>query len=138
MFYFLKITQSEQDTQETFFHLYRNKRLQRHADGQNFFEQLVKNEIRTYGSIQKIATGQGGCLQWYRTGCLLDHPCFKENCKQIAIDLNKQVPNDTAIQQCSSLLKKSKKIPCESIVNVVYVFYLVSKCKSEVIQFLAG
>ena len=27
-------------------------------DGQNFFDQPVKNDLRTYYSIQKIATGQ--------------------------------------------------------------------------------
>ena len=37
-------------------------------DGKNFFDQLVKNNLRTYEKIQKIATGQGDD---YTTGCLL-------------------------------------------------------------------
>ena len=28
-------------------------------DGKNFFDQPVKNNLRTYDSIRKIATGQG-------------------------------------------------------------------------------
>ena len=28
-------------------------------DGQNFFDQPVRNNLITYGSIQKIGTGQG-------------------------------------------------------------------------------
>ena len=42
-------------------------------DGINFFDQLVKNNLRTYESIWKIATGQGND---YTTGCLLDHNYF--------------------------------------------------------------
>ena len=29
------------------------------TDGQNFFDQLVRNKLRTYDSTQKLATGQG-------------------------------------------------------------------------------
>ena len=39
------------------------------VDGQNFFDQLVKNNLRTYDNIRKIATGQGDD---YTTSCLLD------------------------------------------------------------------
>ena len=55
-------------------------------DGLNFFDQPVKNDLRTYDIIQKIAIGQGdNCT----TVCLLDYPYFKENYKLIAIDLSK-------------------------------------------------
>ena len=37
-------------------------------DGQNFFDQPVKNDLRTYDKIRKFATGQG---DGYTTGCLL-------------------------------------------------------------------
>ena len=36
-------------------------------DGQNFFDQLVKNDLRTYDNIQKIAARQEDN---YPTGCL--------------------------------------------------------------------
>ena len=38
------------------------------TDGQNFFDQPVKNDLRTYNKIWKFATGQGDD---YTTGCLL-------------------------------------------------------------------
>ena len=38
-------------------------------DRQNFFYHPVKNNLRTYENIWKIATGQGDN---YTTGCLLD------------------------------------------------------------------
>ena len=42
-------------------------------NGQNFFDQLVKNHLITYDNIQKSAVGQGDD---YTTGCLLDYPYF--------------------------------------------------------------
>ena len=44
-------------------------------DGKNVFDQPVKNDLVTYESIQKIATGQGGD---YTTGCLLDYNFFEK------------------------------------------------------------
>ena len=43
--------------------------------GQNFFDQPIKNNFRTYGSIQKIPTGQSDD---YLTGCFLDYNYFKD------------------------------------------------------------
>ena len=43
------------------------------TDGQNFFDQPVKSNLRAYDNIRKIATGQGDD---YTTGCLLDYPYF--------------------------------------------------------------
>ena len=68
-------------------------------DGKNFFDQPVNSNMRTYDSIQKIATGQGDD---YTTGCLLDNYCFNKHYKMIAIDLSKQQALDAdpkAIQQ---------------------------------------
>ena len=42
-------------------------------DGQNFFNQPVKNNLKTYDNIRKIATGQGDD---YTTGFLLDYNYF--------------------------------------------------------------
>ena len=70
-------------------------------DGQNFFDEPVKNNLRTYGSITKIATGQGDD---YKTGCLSDYNHFSESYKVIAIDLSKQQALDAdpkSIQQIS-------------------------------------
>ena len=51
------------------------------------FDQTVNNNLITYDSIQKIATGQGDD---YTTGCLLDYNYFKDYYKIIAIDFSKQ------------------------------------------------
>ena len=68
-------------------------------DGQNFFGQPLKSDMRAYDNIHKITTGQGDD---YRTGCLLDYPYFSEHYKMIAIDLSKSQELDTdprAVQQ---------------------------------------
>ena len=46
-------------------------------DGRNFFDQPVKNDLKTYDKVQKLRTGQGDD---YLTGCLLDYPYFKKYC----------------------------------------------------------
>ena len=56
-------------------------------NGENFFDQPIKNNKVTYENIRKIATGQGDD---YTTGCLLDHPYFADTYKMIAVDLSKQ------------------------------------------------
>ena len=64
----------------------RNKGLHVMTDRRNFFDQLLKNDLRTYDHIRKIATGQGDD---YTTVCLFDYLSFKNYYKMIAIDLNK-------------------------------------------------
>ena len=56
-------------------------------DGQNFFDQRVKNKLSIYDNIRKIAAGQGVD---YTTGCLLDYLYFKNHYLIIAIHLSKQ------------------------------------------------
>ena len=56
-------------------------------DGQNIFDQPVKNNKITYENIRKIATGQ---KDDYATGCILDYAYFRDNYKMIAVDLGKQ------------------------------------------------
>ena len=56
-------------------------------NGENFFDQPIKNNKVTYENIRKIATGQGDD---YTTGCLLNYQYIKDYYKMIAIDLSKQ------------------------------------------------
>ena len=56
-------------------------------DGQNLFDEPVKNNLIPYDNIRKTGTGQGDD---YATGCLLDYNYFNNYYKMIAIDLNKQ------------------------------------------------
>ena len=58
-------------------------------NGENFFDQPVKNKKITYDNIRKIATGHGDD---YTTGCMLDYPYFIETYKMIAVDISKQKP----------------------------------------------
>ena len=93
-------------------------------DVRNLFENPIKNDLKTYDNMKKIAAGQGDD---YTTGCLLDYPYFKKYYKLIAIDLSKQQKLDAdakAIQRINftgnldraegatmfSLLKKRKKV----------------------------
>ena len=55
-------------------------------DGQNFFDQPIRNNLITYDNNQKISTGQGDD---YATGCLLDYDYFKKYYKMRATDLSK-------------------------------------------------
>ena len=68
-------------------------------DGQNVFDQPIRNNLITYDIIQKIGTGQEDD---YTTGCLLDYNCFKRYYQMIAIHLSKQQALDAdpkAIQE---------------------------------------
>ena len=53
--------------------------------GRNFFDQSVKNDLKKYGNIRRIATAQGDD---YTTGCLLDYQYFKGHYKLIVINKN--------------------------------------------------
>ena len=68
-------------------------------DGWIFFDQPIKNDLRTCDNIWKITISQGDD---YTTGCLLDYSYFKEYYKLIAINLSKRQKLDgdsKAIQQ---------------------------------------
>ena len=56
-------------------------------DRQNFFNQALRNDLITYDSIKKIATGQGDD---YTTGCFQGYNYLKKYYKMIEIDLSKQ------------------------------------------------
>ena len=55
-------------------------------NGENVFDQPIKNNKVTYENIRKIATSQGDD---YTTSCLLDYPYFMDTCKMIGVDLSK-------------------------------------------------
>ena len=68
-------------------------------NGENVFDQPLKNNKVKYENIRKIATDQG---EDYTTGCLLHYPYFKDSYKMIAVDLSKEQALDadpSAIQQ---------------------------------------
>ena len=57
-------------------------------DSKNLFDQPIRNDIKMYENITKIAPGpeDDDC----KTGFLLNSPYFKESYKLIAIDVKKQ------------------------------------------------
>ena len=68
-------------------------------NGENFFDQPIKNNKVTYNNIRKIAIGQGDDNT---TRCLLDYPYFANTYKMVAVDLSRQQVLDAdprAIQQ---------------------------------------
>ena len=90
-------------------------------NGRNFLDLPIKNDLKTYDNIRKIATGEGDD---YTTECLLDYCYFKKYFKLTAIDLSKQQKLDAdpkaieqinfnanlkKVQHCFSSLKKNKK-----------------------------
>ena len=80
-------------------------------DGQNFFDQPIRNNLIIYDNIRKISTGQGDD---YTTGCLLDHNCFKIYYNMIAYDFTGNLEQQTT------------------------TFYIIEEAKKTVLDFLQG
>ena len=100
-------------------------------DGRNFFDQPIKNDLKTYDNIRKIDTGQDDDCT---TGCLLDYPYFKKYYKLIAIDLSKQQKLDAdpkAIQQINFTGNLGR-------VGGSTMFFIIEKAKKTVIDFSKG
>ena len=71
------------------------------VDGQNFFDQPIKSNLRTHDNIPKIVTYQEGEIRnWY----FLDYSCFKNYYKIITIDLSKQQKFGTDPKQYNELV----------------------------------
>ena len=102
-------------------------------DGRNVFDQPVKNDLRIYKNIRKIATGQGDD---YTTGCSLDYPYFEKYYKLIAIDLSKlskQQKLDAdpkAIQQ----IKFTGNLEEDNTT----MFFIIAEAKETVLDFSEG
>ena len=96
-------------------------------DWRNFFDQPVRNDLRTYDNIRKIAIGQG---DEHTTGCLIDYPYFK-NYKVIPIDLSKQQNLDTdrkAIQQINFTGNLDWG-------GITQMFFIIEEVKETVLDF---
>ena len=50
------------------------------------FDQPIKNNVKTNGSIQKITTGPSDD---YPTGCFIDYNYFKDYYRMMAMELSK-------------------------------------------------
>ena len=91
-------------------------------------DQPIKNDLKTYDNIRKIATGQGDD---YTTGCLIDYSYFKKYYKLIKIDLSKQQKLDgysKAIQQITSTGNIDR-------VKGSTMFFIIEEAKETILDF---
>ena len=100
-------------------------------NGENVFDQPIKNNKVTYENIRKIATGQGDD---YTTGCLLDYPYFLDTYKMIAVDLSKQQALDAdprAIQQINFTANLDRA-------GNTRVYFILEEAKETILDFSQG
>ena len=101
------------------------------TNGENFFDQPIKNNKVTYENIRKIATGQGDD---YTAGCLLDYSYFADTYKMIALDLSKQQALDTdprAIQQINFTANPDRA-------GNTRVYFILEEAKETILDFSQG
>ena len=102
-------------------------------DGQNFFNQPVRNNLRTFDNIWKIAIGLGDD---YTTGCLLDYNYFNNYYKMMAIDLGKQQALDAdpkAIQK----INFTGNLARHPVANIT-MFFIIEEVKEIILDFSQG
>ena len=100
-------------------------------NGENVFDQPIKNNKVTYENIRKIATGQGDD---YTTGCLLDYSYFADTYKMIAVDLSKQQALDAdprAIQQINFTANLDRA-------GNTRVYFILEEAKETILDFSQG
>ena len=100
-------------------------------NGENFFDQPIKNNKVTYDNIRKIATDQGDD---YTTGCLLDYSYFADTYKMIAVDLSKQQALDAdprAIQQINFTANLDRA-------GNTRVYFILEEAKETILDFSQG
>ena len=100
-------------------------------NGENFFDQPIKNNKVTYENIRKIATGQGDD---YATGCLLDYSYFMDTYKMIAVDLSKQKVLDAdpkAIQQINFTANLDRA-------GNTRIYFILEEAKETILDFSQG
>ena len=100
-------------------------------DGRKFFDQPIKNDLKTYDNIRKMSTGQGDDN---KTGCLLDYLHFKKYYELIAIDLSKQQKLDTdrkAIQQINFTGNLTRGEDAR-------MYFIIKEAKETVLDFSKG
>ena len=99
-------------------------------NGENFFDQPIKNNKVTYENIRKIATGQGDD---YATGCLLDYTYFTNTYKMIAVDLSLQAldASPRAIQQINFTANIDRAANTR-------VYFILEETKETILDFSQG
>ena len=100
-------------------------------NGENVFDQPIKNKKITYDNIKKIATGYG---VYYTTGCLLHYSYFADTYKMIAVDLSKQQALDAdprAIQQINFTANLDRA-------GNTRAYFILEEAKETILEFSQG
>ena len=100
-------------------------------NGENFFDQPIKNRGITYNNIRKIAIGYGDDNT---TGCLLDYPYFIDTYKMIAVDLSRQKALDAdprAVQQ----INFTANLDMDGNTGV---YFILEEAKETILDFSQG
>ena len=100
-------------------------------NGENFFDQPIKNNKVTYENLRKIATGQGDD---YTTGSLLDYTCFKDGYKMIVVDLSKQQALDAdarSFQQINFTANLDRE-------GNARIYFILEEAKETLLNFSQG
>ena len=100
-------------------------------NGENFFDQPIKNNKVTYNNIRKIAIGQGDDNT---TRCLLDYPYFANTYKMVAVDLSRQQVLDAdprAIQQINFTANLDRD-------GNTRVYFILEEAKETILDFSKG
>ena len=99
-------------------------------NGENVFDQPIKDNKVTYENIRKISIGRGDD---YTTGCLLDYPYFRDNYKMIAVDLSKQQAlnaDPRAIQQIYFTANLEE--------DNTRIYFILEEAKETILNFVQG
>ena len=100
-------------------------------NGENFFDQPIKNNKVTYKTIRKNTTGQ---RDDYTTGCLLDYPYVNDTYKMIAKDLSKQQTLDAdprAIKQINFTANLDRA-------GNSRIYFILEEAKETILDFSPG
>ena len=100
-------------------------------NGENFFDQPIKNNKVTCKNIRKNVTGRG---DGYATGCLLDYPYFKDIYKMIPIDLSKQQALD-AVPRASGQINFTADLDRAGNTRI---YFLLEEAKETILDFSQG
>ena len=98
-------------------------------DGQNFFDQPVKNDLRTYENIREILIGL-----WddYTSGCQLDYSYFSKYFQMTAKNLSEQQGLESVPKTIQHLNKG------EDVDDNTIIFFIIKERNETILDFSQG
>ena len=104
-------------------------------DGQNFSDEPVKIDLRTYDNIRKISIGQGDDNI---TGCLLNYNYFNNYFKMIAIDLSKQQALDSDPKAIQLIIFTGNLNRGQNVNDNTTMIFIIEEAKETILDFSQG